>query len=116
MFQYRDARVFLCNVGEVYIFEFGCYISALGHVRVLILSSYVLLACINKTDNICDSWVDLVRGMSSSVLGIEAIYLRFETCWEVKIGHASSSLRHKHKLSLLSRLSDFVTYISHFFL
>ena len=31
--------VILCNVREVYISELGCYISALGHVRVLILSS-----------------------------------------------------------------------------
>ena len=30
------------------IFEHGCYISALEHVRMLILGSYVLLACINK--------------------------------------------------------------------
>ena len=29
------------------IFEHGCYISALEYVRMLILSSYVLLACIN---------------------------------------------------------------------
>ena len=34
-----------------------CYISALKHVRVLILSSYVLLACINKTDNSFHAWV-----------------------------------------------------------
>ena len=46
-----------CNLGEVYIFELGVYISVLGHVRVLILSSYVLLACINKTDNSCHAWV-----------------------------------------------------------
>ena len=39
--------VILCSVGEVIIFEHGCYISALEHVRMLILSSYVLLACIN---------------------------------------------------------------------
>ena len=51
MFQYRYAPVILCNAGKVYIFELKCYISALGHVRVLILSSYGLLACINKTDN-----------------------------------------------------------------
>ena len=57
MFQYCYARVILCNVGEVYIFELGYYYSGLGHVRVLILSSYVLLACINKTDNICHAWV-----------------------------------------------------------
>ena len=38
----------LCNVGEVYIFEHGCYISALEHARMLILTSYVLLACTNN--------------------------------------------------------------------
>ena len=32
MLQYRYARVILCNVGEVYIFELGCYISALDMV------------------------------------------------------------------------------------
>ena len=30
-----------------YSFEHGCYISALEHIRMLILNSYVLLACIN---------------------------------------------------------------------
>ena len=37
----------LCGVGEVIIFEHGCYISALAHIRMLILSIYVLLECIN---------------------------------------------------------------------
>ena len=36
MFQCRYARMILCNVGKVYIFELKWYISAaLGHVRVL---------------------------------------------------------------------------------
>ena len=35
------------SVGEVIIFEHGCYISALEHFRMLILSSYILLVCIN---------------------------------------------------------------------
>ena len=48
IFQYRRARVFLCNVGEVYIFEHGLYISALEHARMLILSNYVLLASNNN--------------------------------------------------------------------
>ena len=47
MFQYRYARLILCSVGEVIIFEHRCYISALEDVRVLVLSSYVLQACIN---------------------------------------------------------------------
>ena len=47
MFQYRHAWVILCNVGEADIFERGRYISALGHVRMLTLSSYVLVASIN---------------------------------------------------------------------
>ena len=47
MFQYRYALVLLLSLEEVIIFEHGCYISALEHVRMLILSSYVLLACIN---------------------------------------------------------------------
>ena len=39
MSQYRYARVILCTIGDVYIFELKCCISALGHVRVLILSN-----------------------------------------------------------------------------
>ena len=35
MIQYRYARVILCSVGEVIIFEHGCYISALEHMRML---------------------------------------------------------------------------------
>ena len=33
--KYRYAWVILCNVGEVYIFELGCYILALEHDRKL---------------------------------------------------------------------------------
>ena len=41
----------LYSVGEVIIFEHGCYISAVEYVRMLILSSYVLLAsCITVTE------------------------------------------------------------------
>ena len=35
MFQYRYAGVVLCSVREVIIFEHGCYISALEHVRIV---------------------------------------------------------------------------------
>ena len=37
----------LCSVGDVINFEHGCYILALEHVRILVLSGYVFLACIN---------------------------------------------------------------------
>ena len=47
MFLYLYAQVVLRSVGEVFIFDHGCYISALEHVRMLILSGYVLLECIN---------------------------------------------------------------------
>ena len=47
MFPYRYALVILCNVEEVIIFEPGCYISGLEDIRMVILSSYVLLECIN---------------------------------------------------------------------
>ena len=40
IFQFCHAQVFLCNVGEVYIFEHP----SLEHARGLILSDYVLLA------------------------------------------------------------------------
>ena len=35
MFPYHYALVIMCSVGEVIFFEHGCYISALGHVRML---------------------------------------------------------------------------------
>ena len=34
----------LCNVREFSIFEDGCYILCLEHIRIIILSSYLLLA------------------------------------------------------------------------
>ena len=40
MIHYRYTRVILCSIGEVIIFEHGCYISALENIRMLILSSY----------------------------------------------------------------------------
>ena len=47
MFQYHCTSVILCSVGEINISGRECCISALEHVRILKLSSYVLLACIN---------------------------------------------------------------------
>ena len=48
----------LWDVGEVIIFEHGCYISALEHVRMLVLSIYyVLLAGINASDNYGYAWM-----------------------------------------------------------
>ena len=38
-------------------FELGCYISALEHVRMLILSSNVILACINAIYKYGHAWV-----------------------------------------------------------
>ena len=38
MFQYCYVLVILRGVGEVIIFEHGCYISALAHIGMLILS------------------------------------------------------------------------------
>ena len=43
----KISKSILCSVGKVIIFEHGCHISALKQVRMLILSSYVLLASIN---------------------------------------------------------------------
>ena len=36
-----------CSVREAIIFEHGCNMSALEHVNMLILCSYVLLVCVN---------------------------------------------------------------------
>ena len=41
----------------VIIFEHGCYIAALAHVRMLILSIYVLLECIKTIYKYGHSWV-----------------------------------------------------------
>ena len=57
MFTYRYAQVILCSVGEVNIFEHGCYILALEHIRLLILGIYVLLARINTICKYGHTWV-----------------------------------------------------------
>ena len=41
--------------------------------------------------------------------GSGALYLRFEMCYEGIIWHVCPYLRHKHKLLILSSLSDFMT-------
>ena len=64
LFQYRYTWVILYSVGEVIIFEHGCYISALEYVRMLILSSYVLLACINTIYKYGHAWVILLGWFS----------------------------------------------------
>ena len=56
IYQYRYARLILCSVVEIVIFEHSCYISALGHVMMLTLSSYVLLACINAIYKYGHAW------------------------------------------------------------
>ena len=55
--QYRYARVNLLGVGEVIIFEHGCYITALAHIRMLIFSIYVLLEGINTIYKYGQAWV-----------------------------------------------------------
>ena len=57
MFQFRYARLILCSVEEVIIFKHGRYISALEYTWMLILSSYVLLACLNTTYKYGQAWV-----------------------------------------------------------
>ena len=47
-------------------------------------------------------------------LGSGALYLMFETCQEGIIWHVCSYLRHKHKLLILSRLSDFMICSEYF--
>ena len=49
----------LLGVGVVIIFEHGCYISALVHVRMLILSIYDLLECIKTIYKYGQAWVIL---------------------------------------------------------
>ena len=57
MFRYRYARVILYNVEEGIIFEHGRYISALEHTRMVIFSSCVLVAFINKIYKYGYAWV-----------------------------------------------------------
>ena len=45
------------HVGEVIIFVHGCYISGLEHIRMLILSNYVLLACKKTIYEYDHTWV-----------------------------------------------------------
>ena len=66
LFQYRHAWMIQCNVEDVYIFKLGRYMSALEHVRMLVLSNYFLLACTNAIYKYCyASYV--VRGCISQV-------------------------------------------------
>ena len=44
-------------INEIIIFEHGCYILALEHMRMIILSIYVLLECINKIYKYGHAWV-----------------------------------------------------------
>ena len=57
MFHYHHALVILRSVLHVYIFENEHLISALEHVRMPKLSSYVILACINTIYKYCHAWV-----------------------------------------------------------
>ena len=50
-----------------------------------------------------------MRCILSFNFGSGALYLRFEECYEGKIRHVCSYSRHKHKLFILSQLSDFMT-------
>ena len=45
-----------CGKG-LYFLVYVLYLCSFGYVRVLILSSYILLACKNKTDNSFHAWV-----------------------------------------------------------
>ena len=57
MFPYHYASLILCSVEVVIIFKHGCYISALEQARMLILSSYVLLACVKAIYKYGYAWL-----------------------------------------------------------
>ena len=57
MFQYRYAWMILWGVGEVIILKHVYYILALADIRMLILSIYVLLECINTVYKYGYAWV-----------------------------------------------------------
>ena len=96
MFQYCYARVILFNVEEVIILKHRCYISASEHTRMLILSSYVLLACINKIYKYGHAWVINEMDIKFQMLCSGALYLRFETCLECVIRRICSYLMFLH--------------------
>ena len=63
----------LCNVGIIYILEFAHYISALEHIGMIILGTYVLLASINTVINniahgsFSEMYIVPILGVSSSI-------------------------------------------------
>ena len=57
MFQYRYALSDSVRCRRSYYFEHGCYISALAHIRMLILSIYVLLESKNTIYKYGHAWV-----------------------------------------------------------
>ena len=65
-------------------------------------SIYVFLSYINKLLTILSRLSELCNVGECNISGSGALYLKFEMCSKV-----CSYLRHKHKLSKLSRLSDF---------
>ena len=81
--------------------------------RMLILSDYVLLACISTIYEYGHVWL-IKMHIKFQFLGSGALFLRFETCLERIIRHVSSYLRHKHKLLILSCLRHFMTCSTHF--
>ena len=93
MFHYHHALGILCNEGEIYIFEHGLYISALEHVRMLILRSYLLLGYINTVWKYCHTWMIKMVNISA-----------FEHCRKVKVG-----INVHLTLIYTQILSDFVT-------
>ena len=72
LFQYRYAKVILCSDGDLIIFEHGCYISSLEHVRMLIFSSYVLLVCVNPIYKYVSCLDDLVGCILSFDFGFRS--------------------------------------------
>ena len=64
----------LGGVGEVIIFWHGCYISALAHIRMLILSICVILECINTIEKYGHAR-DLVRCILSLGFWAPELYI-----------------------------------------
>ena len=53
MYKNCYARVILHNVGEIYILEHECHISALTHAWALVLSESILLLSMSTNFNYC---------------------------------------------------------------
>ena len=92
-----------------YILVQRCHISALTHAMALILSNNVILSpAIITLFKYCHARVILCNAGEVSIFGASAVYLNFETCYEVDMKQLCSSSINECNISILSHLSNFM--------